>query len=345
MKIRVKETLTLLFLALPCIVVARKLAPEVEYAMAYGAEAKICLKVFDDAGAPVSNASVRAAFDMLPDPHSTYGKTDTNGICVVNGTTNGNNIEFMVGKDGYYGSSKKITFVKMGTEHAVQDGKWQPYGDVQKIVLRRMINPCSLVDTEKWISVPRTNEWLRFDMRIGDFVHPYGTGKKSDFEVKVEWDGLSASQCRLCTATVRFVAEKCGGYFARKSEESEFPFDYQVNTSKIFDVSFEAINRNGDFHQTHHPFPKNEVFVTRTRCEFNANGEMVSANYGVVRRFDIYPSRNSVAIIDYSGAFNPTPNDTNLEDIEIAKRSRHFIRQCEPPPPSPKKKRKTIWPF
>ena len=72
---------------------------------------------------------------------------------------------------------------------------------------------------------------------------------------------------------------------------------------------------------------------------------MVSANYGVVRRFDIYPSRNSVAIIDYSGAFNPTPNDTNLEDIETAKRSRHFIRQCEPPPPSPKKKRKTIWPF
>ena len=95
----------------------------------------------------------------------------------------------------------------------LQDGKWQPYGDVQKIVLRRMINPCPLVDTVKWISVPRTNEWLRFDMRIGDFVHPYGTGTKSDFEVKVEWDGLSASQCRLCTATVRFVAEKCGGYF------------------------------------------------------------------------------------------------------------------------------------
>ena len=48
MKIRVKETLTLMLLALPCIVFARKLAPEVEYAMAYGAEAKICLKVFDD---------------------------------------------------------------------------------------------------------------------------------------------------------------------------------------------------------------------------------------------------------------------------------------------------------
>ena len=39
-------------------------------------------KVCDDTGAPVSNASVCAGFDMLPTPHSVYGKTDTNGICV-----------------------------------------------------------------------------------------------------------------------------------------------------------------------------------------------------------------------------------------------------------------------
>jgi len=41
-------------------VFARKLAPEVERAMAYGAEAKICLKVHDDAGASVPDASVAA---------------------------------------------------------------------------------------------------------------------------------------------------------------------------------------------------------------------------------------------------------------------------------------------
>ena len=48
---KVKFLLVLLLLALPCVAFARKLAPEVEHAMAYGAEAKICLKVCDDTGA------------------------------------------------------------------------------------------------------------------------------------------------------------------------------------------------------------------------------------------------------------------------------------------------------
>ena len=312
MKVTLKLSFVMMLL-LPCATYARKLKPEIQNAISKGAMAKIVLKVCDDQGASVTNANIRVVFDMPSGEYSVFGRTDTNGVWVASGKTNGNYIRFFVNKDGHYASRKEMSYVPMGAEHDVKDGKWQPYGDVQKIVLRRMLNPCPLVDTAKWISVPRTNEWLRFDMRIGDFVHPYGTGSKSDFEVKVEWDGLSASQCRLCTATVRFMAEKCGGYFARKSEESEFPFDYQANTNKIFDVSFKIINREGDFHQTHHPFPKDEFFVTRSRCKFNANGEMVSANYGIVRRFDIYPSRNSSAMIDYSGAFNPTPNDTNLE--------------------------------
>lgn len=331
MSTNIKMVFVLLLLALPYAVSARKLPPEVEHAMGYGAEAKICLKVCDDTGVPVSNASVCAGFDMLPRPHSVYGKTDTNGVCVVKGKTNGNKVVFLVGKDGYYGSQKEISYVPMWKEHDVKDGKWQPYGDEQTIVLRRIIAPCPLVDIVKWIYVPRTNEWIGFDMKNGDFVQPFGLGEDADFEVKVAWDGFSASQCRQCVAFVRFVGEKNGGYFAPKSNESDFQFDYRASTNKSLEVSFKTINRDGDFNQTHRPFPKDEFFVTRTRCKLNADGELISANYGMLRRFNIYPSRESAAVIDYSGAFNPTPNDTNLEDIETAKNARHFIRQCEPP--------------
>lgn len=323
---------------------AKQPRPEVLKAMHEGAMAEVHLKVLDDSGVPVTNASVRAVFDMLPVPRSVYGKTDTNGVYIARGKTNGNYIEFFVGNKGYYGSQKKITLIEMGAEHGVKDGKWQPYGDEQKIVLRRIISPCHLVDIVKWIYVPRTNEWIGFDMKNGDFVQPFGLGEDADFEVKVAWDGFSASQCRLCVASVRFVDEKNGGYFAPKSNESDFPFGYRANTNKSLEVSFKTINRDGDFNQTHRPFPQNEFFVTRTRCKLNADGELISANYGMLRRFDIYPSRESAAVIDYSGVFNPTPNDTNLEDVETAKRSRHFIRQCEPPPPR-KKKRESLWPF
>ena len=109
MILKAKSEFVLLLLALPSAVFARKLAPEVEHAMAYGAEAKICLKVCDDVGQPVTNASVVAVFDMLPSPHSVYGKTDTNGVCVVQGKTNGNKVRFLVGKEGYYGSQKELS--------------------------------------------------------------------------------------------------------------------------------------------------------------------------------------------------------------------------------------------
>ncbi len=57
---KVKLLWMILLLALPCGALGRRLKPEVEHAMAYGAEAKICLKVHDDAGASVPDASVAA---------------------------------------------------------------------------------------------------------------------------------------------------------------------------------------------------------------------------------------------------------------------------------------------
>ena len=121
-KMRIEgRMLVSLLLALPCIVFARRLPPEVEHAMGYGAEAKICLKVCDDMGTPVTNASVCAVFDMLPKPHSVYGKTDANGVCVVKGKTNGNKVRFLVGKEGYYGSHREFTYVPIHAEHEAQE--------------------------------------------------------------------------------------------------------------------------------------------------------------------------------------------------------------------------------
>ena len=90
------KLLLIVVAVIPGAVFARKLAPEVEHAMAYGAEAKICLKVCDDVGQPVTNASVAVVFDMLPRPHSVYGKTDSNGICVAEGKTT--RLGFLLGK-------------------------------------------------------------------------------------------------------------------------------------------------------------------------------------------------------------------------------------------------------
>ena len=344
MKMKIKTLTVMCLLALPCVVLARKLAPEVEHAMAYGAEAKICLKVCDDTGAPVSNASVCAGFDMLPRPHSAYGKTDTNGVCVVKGKTNGNKVVFLVGKDGYYGSRKEISYVPMATEHDVRDGKWQPYGAVESIELRKMHNPQKLVTCGAFFSIPSTNSWIGFDMEKKSFVKPFGAGDVSDIEIYAEWDGLPPWESCYCQGDLLLRGVFCGGYYVGNVSDSDFPYPYAAERhSEYQEDKVHIVNRNGtppNLSATRIPFRLNSSLVIRTRCLLDENGNLKSANYGRINDFRISPDSRGLATLSISYTFNPTPNDTNLEDIDTAERSRHFIRQCEPPQPPDRNRRK-----
>lgn len=335
MKMKAKRAFVLLLLVLPYVLSARKLAPEVEHAMLYGAEAKLCLKICDDMGLPVSNASVRTYFDMLPVPHSVYGKTDTNGICVVKGKTNGNKIEFLVGKDGYYGSRKETSYIPMGKEHAVKDGKWQPYGAEERVELRKIRKPRKLVDCRTFFSLPSTNAWVGFDMEKKSFVKPFGEGDVSDFEIYAEWDGLPPWKSCFCRGKMRIQGDFCGGYYVENVPESEFPYPYIAKLpSEYQERSVSVVNRNGSppkLSATRVPFRQNSSLVTRTRCVLDEYGNLKCANYGRIVDFRISPDRSGHATLRISYVFNPTPNDTNLEDVETARQARHFIRHCEPP--------------
>ena len=339
MKMETKRAFVLLLLALPCVAFSRKLAPEVEYAMAYGAEAKICLKVCDDMGLPVPNASVRAFFDMLPNPHSTYGKTDTNGVCVVKGKTNGNKVGVLVGKEGYYGSHKEMSYVPMWKEHDVEDGKWQPYGEEIPILLKPIKNPLKLcsVPVKAYKFIDAICEWVGYDLEKNDFVEPYGDGDVSDFEIYMDWDRIySIMDCKKAGYKIRF-SEPWSGYCPMQLDaESEFPTPYNAVTNATFLQYAEFYDRY-EGQRLRNTFDKSRCWVIRSRCKTDENGRLISANYSVIRLLGMSGSREQKAGFGFVGAFNPTPNDTNLEDIETAERSRKFIRLCEPPSPRKKK--------
>jgi hypothetical protein len=352
MKKKVKTLIVMCFLTLPCIAFARKLAPEVEHAMAYGAEAKISLKICDDKGVPVSNASVCAGFDMLPRPHSVYGKTDTNGVCVVKGKTNGNKVVFLVGKDGYYGSRKEISYVPMWKEHDVKDGKWQPYGAVESMELRKIRNPAHLTVSysHEFNNTKVINAWIGFDLEKRDFVQPYGKGEIADLEVLFDWDGKTFADYRGIAMKIRFTEKFSGYYQCVGKTVSEFKGPY-------FALPDATYQQDADFHERviidpnaygrrydRKFFDENNCWVVRSRCKVDAEGNLVSAHYSIVYNIEFGYDKGGGVCICVTGAFNPTPNDTNLEDVETAKRSRFFIRHCEPPPSS-KKKRKSLWPF
>ena len=307
----------LLLLALPYAVIARKLAPEVEHAMAYGAKAKICLKVSDDMGLPVSNASVRTYFDMLPDPHSVYGKTDTNGICVVEGKTNGNKVEFFVDKDGYYGTRRSITYIQMNAEHDVKDGKWQPYGDVETIILRDIRNPIDMPHEFFWRFkyTKEINTWIGYDIKENDFVAPAGKGKFADFEVYIDWNGEWLPTYTGMSVKIRFT-EPFGGYYACEvNEESAFtgPYAALPGSIRLTEAEFsERVFDNGRRREQKH-FDHAKCWVVRSRCKVSPDDKLVAANYSVIYDVVFTCKKGGLGGFCITYVFNPTPNDTNLE--------------------------------
>ena len=117
-------------------------APSAAFTRAWrnGAMAKIAVKVLDDQGNPVSNAAIRAFFEMAlkGGGEVVNATTDKNGCAMLTGKTS-SSIFFKVSKDGYYATNEELCFVAMGQEYEVNRGKWQPWG-LQKIPsLRRCI--------------------------------------------------------------------------------------------------------------------------------------------------------------------------------------------------------------
>jgi len=333
------KLLLIVVAVIPGAVFARKLAPEVEHAMAYGAEAKICLKVCDDVGQPVTNASVAVVFDMLPRPHSVYGKTDSNGICVAEGKTNGNKIRFLVGKEGYYGSQKELSYVPMNEEHDVKDGKWQPYGAIENIELRKIRNPAHLAVAymREFNSTKAINAWVGFDLEKRDFVQPHGKGEIVDFEIFFDWDGKWLPDYTGMGKKIRFADKYSGYYQCAVNAVSEFKGPYSALPDATYQQAadfYERVIIDPDAYGRRYErkvFDKNKCWVVRSRCKVDAEGNLVSAHYSVINNIAFGCDKGGIACICVTGAFNPSPNDTNLEDEEIAKQSRHFIRHCEPP--------------
>ena len=291
MKFMVKM-LMLAAMTFPCASFARQLKPEVKKAMQKGAMAEIRLKVVDDRGAPVTNANVRAIMDMPSDEYSMFGKTDTNGEHVVRGKTNGNYIKFLVDKDGYYGSYRRMTYVQMHAEHDVKDGKWQPYGEEQRIQLRHIHNPIELTQGTLFADIAATNQWIGFDMMAKDFVRPFGKGDTADFEVRAVWDGKSPTESRLCYGELRFTHPVAGGCYVEKVSESSYPYVYCADRNGKYETSsLKVVNRMGEPGLTKIPFKENCVLVVRTRCVIDEETKVLKyANYGYIKDFRVSPS-------------------------------------------------------
>ncbi len=289
---------------------------EFESAHLNGARARIELSVHDECGAPVSDASVRVLMGMNFRHKSYYidGRTDTNGVFIIEGKTTGNEIEIKASKDGWYRSQTRLCLITTGQEHAVKKGMWQPWGMKADLPLRRKGTLAKmLVFASPARSMPSTNSWVGVDLERNDFVKPHGNGEVTDVLVKLVWDGLSLDDTKICYAEVSFPEEHNGGYYAPVVNCSDFRYAYFAETNKV-EVRSMKIERNGNTRHLTHPKDGSEAeLVVRLRTIVDDSGRVVSANYGAIENIIVSPAWKGNPTIRFVHVFNPVLNDVNLE--------------------------------
>lgn len=319
---------------------------EFEHAMVNGASVCIRLRVVGDDGEAVGDAKVNVLLGMNFRERANHvtGFTSADGEFVIKGITTGNEIEIQVSKDGYYRSNDALCLITRQGNAKVRDGKWQPWGEERKIRLRKIKNPIYLIRHEKTMYIPETNVWMGLDLSCGDWTEPFGKGKESDIEVRVLWDGKSPEYSRYCKTEARFVKPMSGFYELRNVMESKMPYPYEANSNATYGLNFEYYDRKNGAKMRTELLP-NDNRVLRVRCEITKDGRLRCANYCGLRCLEASPGMaGEKAVLGLECVFNPTPNDTNLEDMDIAQRT---YKQIELEKRLEKERRekeaKTVW--
>jgi hypothetical protein len=276
-----------------------------------GNEAKVTVKVVDEEGKPVENATVIGGFEKAGHMRANTG---ADGVFVAKANIDSYYAwgHFVAEKDGFYmfdhepyqGGSPK-------------DGKWQPYNPTQTLVLKKIIKPIPMYAKHVGIKIRDFSQPIGYDLTEGDFLAPYGKGKIRDFSFTIKYEEPSEDDY-IINANVTFS----------NPDDGLVPIqirNYQPNYGSKLRMPHEAVE-GGYIPQLHlenirivkdKKF-KNDIkndmnYFFRVRTMRNGKGEIVSANYGKIHGdFRIEPHMKYCSLhFDYY--LNPAPNDRNVE--------------------------------
>ncbi len=303
--------------------------PEVQEAQRKGAKAKLIYRIVDDEGVPITNQLVHYCWqnDYPRKRWSGDKSTDENGVVVIEDKV-GSEVAVSVRKEGFYISWEKVKFDwREGVSPLVKDGEWQPYGERRTLVVKRKKKPVDMKWHNGIFRAPATNVWIGLDLETGQWCEPYGAGKFQD--VKVRFSGEVIDHFTWDTVTeMSFANIPYAGYYEiPKDGYSDMKSCYAASTN---DASY--IDRAMTFishgargispnRQTTDRLPEDKYIVFRTRCVVDEEGKFVSAHYGKICGEMKGGLLKLMFLGDDNGIyFNPTPNDTNLEDVETINR-------------------------
>ena len=292
------------------------------------ASERLYVKVVDEEGRPVPNATVNVDFTSS---HVAFGegtghhyeaKTDTNGNAVVKFNCTTSDFAWHVEAPGYYRSNLheenfngEDVIIPPGIGYVVlheheKDGK---------VVLWKKRNPQPMIahgiGYEKDVhSVPRNNGRYGFDMMKYDWLPPLGKGEVADFDFvrrvgeEVDdgvWGWLE-------------FPEKSGMYTGNQTGCKNFPSTYAADANAVYKSRIPFIFDHSDDGKKGISYKdivnENEYGVLRTRVVCDDRGNILKANYSkVLGPFRFGDWLGKWVILTHCAVFNPRVNDRNLE--------------------------------
>ena len=301
-------------------------------------EMSVSYRILDDEGNPVPDVQCRGwirQFDAKGGGHSYSLVSDTNGVVTIAGKCSVSFTAFFT-KSGFYMSHLEPCLDADGTGSAIRDGKWQPYGEMRTVVLKRIKNPVRLRDPDARCchKYPESGEWVGFDLKIGDWVPPLGNGKCADMMVRYTREQRTDGYFK--SLDVSFTnCPYAGVYLMKKDLYSEMDSVYTALTNGEYVSSLRyEFERTATGNHMIGELGREQYLVFRIRTKVDCDGKLVSAHYGRIMGDWRYVDKGGMLLGPVF--FNPTPNDTNLEDAETARRSSQMwgtpsgVAQTEP---------------
>ncbi len=297
----------------------------------FGQEGKITVRVTNESGSPITNATVHAGFATAikpgwgwgaGKPNEIQGLTDTNGVCVLQGSGNGGSVGIGVRKDGYYGSAGyEIVFTNLtGTIMR----KWEPWNPTVNVILKQIGAPIPMYAKSFGNrSIPTSNQPVGFDLMAGDWVSPHGKGQETDlrftfsFEperVHTNWYGSSPRIHRLFDYSLAIS-------FCNK-DDGAVPVSVTPHKGGSAlrlppmapEAGYSPLSPRRVYQQEGKPqrtdIQKDQNYFFRVRTKKDDNGNIVSALYGKIYGDFQFDERGRLTFTYY---LNPTPNDRNVE--------------------------------
>jgi hypothetical protein len=275
-------------------------------------QAKATVYVIDENDKPLSDAQVKLVFCLENDNiriAPSTGLTDVNGRFSAQGFCAGS-LGSSINKDGYYMGSANIPRFR-----DVKDDKWQPWDTTNTTILRKIEKPVAFYGRSfRNLIVPDIQKPCGYDLKLGDWIAPYGKGKASDFILTVERhyenrDNFSVS------AVISFSNVLDG------IQQTELPKEWKTSMFKWPRLAPEigylptlSAGLKTDLGKGYiDTASDDQAYFFRVRT-VEQDGKIVSAFYGEIKGpLRIDARENKTCSMQFTYYLNPTSLDRNME--------------------------------